>query len=86
MLPFEAEDHMAKKATARKSAKRSSSKRDLVKSGSTKRYVKRTAKGKFKESDDVSRSLSADSRKSAKKATKAGYGDQGDRKASKKKR
>ena len=77
---------MAKKATTRKSAKRGSSKRDLVDTGSNKRYVKRTAKGKFKENDDVSRSLSADSRKSAKKATKAGYGDQGDRKRASKKR
>jgi hypothetical protein len=77
---------MAKKATARKSAKRSSAKRDLVDTGSNKRYVKRTAKGKFKDSDDVSRALSADTRKAAKKATKAGYGDQGDRKRASKKR
>lgn len=82
---------MAKKATARKSAKRGSAKRgsakrDLVNTGSDKRYVKRTTKGKFKENDDVSRSLRADSRKTAKKATKAGYGDQGDRKRASKKR
>ena len=76
---------MAKKATVRKSPKRGSAKRDLVDTGSNKRYVKRTAKGKFKENDDVSRSLSADSRKTAKKATKAGYGDQGDRKRASKK-
>ena len=85
MLPLGAEERMAKKATA-KSAKRSSSKRDLVDTGSSKRYVKRTAKGKFRENDDVSRSLSADSRTTAKKATKPGYGDQGDRKRTTKKR
>lgn len=39
-------------------------------------------KGQFKESDDVGRSLRADRRRTAKKSTKAGYGDQGDRKKS----
>ena len=68
----------AKKAGAAK--KRSTSKRELNDTGSDKRYVKRTAKGRFKESDDVGRAASADRRKSAKKKTKSGYGDQGDRK------
>lgn len=67
---------MAKKAAR----KRSTAKRDLVNTGRDKRYVKRSAKGRFKESDDVSRSASTDRRKSAKKKTKSGYGDQGDRK------
>lgn len=49
-----------------------------MKTGTDKRYVKRTAKGRFKDSDDVSRSLSSDRRTSAKKRTKAGFGDQGD--------
>jgi hypothetical protein len=84
---------MAKKAarkSAKKSAKtakkRSTTKRDLVAPKGDKRYVKRTAKGRFKESDEVSRSLSTDQRKTAKKRTKSGHGDQGDRRTSSKKR
>ncbi|MDQ3419805.1 MAG: hypothetical protein M3541_13675 [Acidobacteriota bacterium] len=50
----------------------------MIDTGTDKRYVKRTAKGLFKESDDVSRSLSTDGRKTAKKSTKPGYGDQGE--------
>jgi hypothetical protein len=45
-----------------------------------KRYVRRDAKGRFDEVDDVSRSLSLDVRRKAKKAAKKGQGDQGDRK------
>lgn len=59
--------------------KRSSNKRELINTGKNKMYGKRTAKGRFKEMDDVGRSLSADRRKSAKKRTKSGFGDQGDR-------
>jgi hypothetical protein len=43
-------------------------------------YGKRTTSGRFKEMDDVGRSLSVDRRRKAKTAVKAGYGDQGDRK------
>jgi hypothetical protein len=43
-----------------------------------KRYVKRNEKGQFKESDDVSNSLSKDVKKHAKKDVKSGYGDKGD--------
>ncbi|MEO5897742.1 MAG: hypothetical protein ABIS06_18790 [Vicinamibacterales bacterium] len=68
----------AKKAGAAK--KGSPSKRELNDTGTDKRYVKRTAKGRFKESDDLSRAASADRRTSAKTKTKSGYGDQGDRK------
>ncbi|MDQ3118469.1 MAG: hypothetical protein M3Q89_02690 [Verrucomicrobiota bacterium] len=46
------------------------------------RYVKRGAGGRFKESDDVGRSLKQDRTKKAKKKVKSGYGDQGDRKTS----
>ena len=84
---------MAKKAarkstkkSAKTAKKRSTTKRDLVAPKGDKRYVKRTAKGRFKESDEVSRSLSADQRKTAKKRTKPGHGDQGDRKTSSKKK
>jgi hypothetical protein len=62
-------------------AKRATTKRELIDTGSDKRYVKRSASGKFRESDDVSRSLSADRRRTAKTAVKSGYGDQGDRRS-----
>jgi hypothetical protein len=39
--------------------------------------TKRTPTGQFKELDEVGRSLAADRRRTAKKATKAGYSDQG---------
>jgi hypothetical protein len=45
-----------------------------------KRYVRRDAQGQFKESDNVSRSLSADRKRSAKTVSKPGQGDRGDRK------
>ena len=83
---------MAKKATAKSAKKkgtarkRSTSKRDLIAPRGDKRFVKRTAKGRFKEGDDAGRSLSADRRKTAKKKTKSGYGDQGDRKRTAKSR
>jgi hypothetical protein len=48
------------------STKGSSGKRELIDTGKDKRYVRRDPAGKFKESDDVSRSLSADRRKKAK--------------------
>jgi hypothetical protein len=60
--------------------KRSSTKRDLVKSRTGKSFAKRTAKGRFKEMDSVKRSLGSDTRKKAKRKTKSGHGDQGDRK------
>ena len=41
-----------------------------------KRYVRRNAKGRFKEVDDVGRSLAQDRRR---KATRPGQGDRGDR-------
>ena len=44
------------------------------------RYVRRDADGKFKEVDDVGRSLSADRKRKAKTTAKPGQGDRGDRK------
>jgi hypothetical protein len=84
--------HVAKKAAAKSAKKkgatrkRSTSKRELIAPRADKRFVKRTAKGRFKEGDDVGRSLSADRRKTAKKKTRSGYGDQGDRKRTAKSR
>jgi hypothetical protein len=45
-----------------------------------KRYVRRDEAGRFKEVDDVSRSLSQDVRREAKTVAKPGQGDKGDRK------
>lgn len=47
-----------------------------------KRYVRRDEEGKFKESDDVGRSLSQDQKKDAKTESKPGQGDKGDRSSS----
>ena len=57
-----------------------SAKRELLDTGTDKRFVRRSAKGQFKESDDVGRSLSQDRKRSAKTAAKSGQGDRGDRK------
>jgi hypothetical protein len=58
---------------------RRASKRELIDTGKDKRYVRRDAKGQFKESDDVGRSLAADRRRSAKTQAPRGQGDRGDR-------
>ena len=60
--------------------KKTTGKRELVDTGTDKRYVRRDTAGKFKESDDVGKSLSADRRKKAKRTAKAGPGDKGDQK------
>jgi hypothetical protein len=60
--------------------KRSTSKRELINTGRDKRYVKRTASGRFKESDDVGKSLSADRKRTARRTVTSGFGDQGDQK------
>ena len=57
-----------------------SSKRELIEPHEgDKRYVRRDEDGQFKESDDVHRSLSQDDKKKAKKTSKPGQGDKGDR-------
>jgi hypothetical protein len=56
------------------------SKRELINTGTDKRYVRRDAKGRFTESDDVGKSLSQDVRKRAKTTVKPGHGDKGDQK------
>ena len=61
-------------------AKRSSSKRELIDTGTDKRYVRRDKEGRFKESDDVSKSLSQDIKRKARTTSKPGQGDRGDRK------
>ena len=54
--------------------------RELIDTGTDKRFVRRDEKGQFKESDDVGRSLSQDVKKSAKTKVKSGQGDRGDQK------
>jgi hypothetical protein len=55
-------------------------KRELIDTGTDKRYVRRNKRGtSFVESDDVGRSLAADRRRRAKTKVKSGQGDKGDR-------
>jgi hypothetical protein len=59
------------------------SKRELIEPHpGDKRYVRRDEQGQFKESDDVGRSLSQDRRQHARRESKPGQGDRGDRKGS----
>jgi len=67
------------KTGAKRKPRKVSSKRELVNTGTDKRYVRRNKGGQFKESDDVSRSLSADRRRKAKTKAPKGQGDRGDR-------
>lgn len=70
---------MKSKATVKPKA-RTSSKRTLIEPHpGDKRYIRRDAKGRITESDDVGRSLSADRRRKAKTRSKSGSGDKGDR-------
>jgi hypothetical protein len=55
--------------------------RELIDTGTDKRYVRRDEQGQIKESDDVGRSLAADQRQKAKHEAPKGQGDRGDRKA-----
>jgi hypothetical protein len=56
-------------------------KRELIEpTRGDKRFVRRDAKGRFKEVDDVSRSLSQDRKRKAKRSAPKGQGDRGDRK------
>ena len=55
--------------------------RELIDTGRDKRYVRRDARGRFTESDDVGRSASQDRRRDAERETRKGQGDKGDRKS-----
>lgn len=54
--------------------------RELINTGTDKRFVRRDDEGRFKESDDVGRSLAQDRRQAAKKEVPGGQGDRGDQK------
>jgi hypothetical protein len=53
--------------------------RELIDTGTDKRYVRRDEQGRFKESDDVGRSSAADQRQHSNTKPKRGEGDKGDR-------
>ena len=59
---------------------KSGTKRELIDTGTDKRYVRRDDKGQFKESDDQGRSLAQDVKKKAKTKVESGQGDRGDQK------
>ena len=57
-------------------------KRELIEpTGGDKRYVRRDDKGRFKDVEDVSRSLAQDQTRKAKSDAEPGHGDRGDRKS-----
>ena len=53
--------------------------RELIDTGSDKRFVRRDQQGQFSESDDVGRSLAQDQKRDARGKAKRGEGDKGDR-------
>ena len=57
-----------------------SGKRELIDTGTSKRYIRRDDQGRFTTDQvDVGRSLAADQRQQATAMAKAGQGDRGDR-------
>ena len=54
-------------------------KRELIDTGTDKRYVRRDENGRFKDVVDQGKSLAADRRQHAKTKVKSGQGDKGDR-------
>jgi hypothetical protein len=67
-------------------AKKTAARRERINTGSDTRFVRRGARGRFKESDDAGKSLKSDRPKKAKTVAPSGQGDRGDRKRSAKKR
>ena len=53
--------------------------RELIATGTDKRYVRRDEEGRFTESDDVGRSSAQDQKRDSKTKPKRGEGDRGDR-------
>ena len=64
----------------RNMAERKTSKRELIDTGSDKRFVRRDDQGQFDEVADVGRSLAQDRKKHAKTVVESGQGDRGDQK------
>ncbi len=61
-------------------AEKKTGKRELIDTGSDKRFVRRDEKGRFDEVSDVGRSLAQDRRQPARKTVPPGQGDRGDQK------
>jgi hypothetical protein len=59
---------------------RETANRELIDTGTDKHFVRRDDEGRFKESDDVGRSLAQDRRQAAKQEVPPGQGDPGDQK------
>lgn len=57
-------------------------KRELIDTGTDKRFVRRDEKGRFDDVVDVGKSLSQDRKRAAKHEAKPGQGDRGDRMSS----
>lgn len=55
-------------------------KRELIDTGTDKRYVRRDDEGRFTEGTDVGRAAAADQRQDAEHEATPGEGDKGDRK------
>lgn len=62
--------------------KSSKSDRELIDTGTDKRFVRRDDKGQFKEVDDVGRSLARDRQQEAETKVPPGQGDRGDQERS----
>ena len=60
--------------------RRKTSKRELIDTGSDKRYVRRDDQGQFDKEADVGRSLAQDRKKHAKTVVESGQGDRGEQK------
>ena len=61
-------------------AEKKTSKRELIDTGTDKRFVRRDEKGRFDEESDVGGSLAQDRKKHAKTVVEPGQGDRGDQK------
>ena len=53
--------------------------RELIDTGTDKRFVRRDEQGQFSESDDVGKSLAQDQKRDSNSKPKRGEGDKGDR-------
>jgi hypothetical protein len=58
--------------------RKKAAKRELIAPRGDQRYIRRNARGRIKESDDVGRSLSQDRRRMAKRKAPKGQRDRGD--------
>ncbi len=56
-----------------------SGKRELIDTGTDKRYVRRDGDGRFTEVEDVGRASAADQKRDAAAKSRPGQGDRGDR-------